>query len=217
MSCGLTASTTTSAPLIASAFDGRRLDTVPLVQLGGALLAPRAGDDVGPVGATQPGEQRLADLAGAEDRDPHHASLRVRRGIPPAGRRSRARPTRRRARAARRSPRARRAGRPSAEASLTSPRSRARPRSSRPSPSRQTTPTDQGPSPRSRSSRRATSSVGWSRSASRSSDRQRRTSAAPRRAPRPRPRELGRREAPPARRAVGAAWSPSSSALVAPG
>ena len=50
---------------------GRRLDAVALAQLGGPLLAPRARDDVGPVGATQPGEQRLADLAGAENRDPH--------------------------------------------------------------------------------------------------------------------------------------------------
>ena len=108
---------------------GRRLDAVPLAELVGPLLAPRGRDDVGPVGATQPGEERLADLAGAEDRDSHAASLRVRRRIPPAGTRSRARPTRRRARAGRPSPRPRRAVPRAPTASLTRPRSRARPRS----------------------------------------------------------------------------------------
>ena len=129
MSCGLTASTTTSAPLIASAFEVVASTPCRSRQLERALLAARRGDDVGPVGATQPGEQRFADLAGPEDRDPHRASLRVRRGIPPAGTRSRARPTPRTARAARRSPPPRRCRPQSAEASLTRPRSRASPRS----------------------------------------------------------------------------------------
>ena len=174
---------------------GGRLDAVALVELGGALLAPGARDDVCPVGATQPGEERLADLAGAENRDSHPASLRVRRGIPPADTHSRARPTRRRARAARPSPRPRR-GRPhSAEASFTSPRSRASPaRSGRALRGRRPRPTTARARARARAAARRLRS-GAALSASRSSERQSRTSAAPRRAPRPRLRSCGGREA----------------------
>ena len=111
---------------------GRRLDAVPLAQLGGALLAPARRDDVGPVGATQPGEQRLADPARAENCDPHAASLRVRRGIPPGDTHSRARPTPRTARAGRRSPRPRRGGpRAPRRASRGRDRARGRARSGR--------------------------------------------------------------------------------------
>ena len=71
MSCGLTARTTSVGAVTASAFDGRRLDAVALAQLG--ARAPRGGrvaTIVGsPAGAEQAGEQRLADLAAAEDGD----------------------------------------------------------------------------------------------------------------------------------------------------
>ena len=58
----------------------RRLDAVPLVQLVGALLPPRGDDDVAllpPARAEQAGDERLADLPAAEDRDPrsHAPSL----------------------------------------------------------------------------------------------------------------------------------------------
>ena len=77
MSCGFTASTTTSAPRIASAFEVVASTPCRSRELVRPLLAARRDDDVGPARATQPGEQRLADLAGAEDRDPHGASVRV--------------------------------------------------------------------------------------------------------------------------------------------
>src|SRR5439155_4621124 len=50
----------------------RRLDAVPLGELVDPLLAAARDDDLlgpAPAGAEQPREQRLADLAAAEDRD----------------------------------------------------------------------------------------------------------------------------------------------------
>ena len=66
---------------------GRRLDAVPRPQLLDAALAARGDDELllrPPAGAEQPGEQRLADASGAEDRDPvlrHGDSLTTRRGV----------------------------------------------------------------------------------------------------------------------------------------
>ena len=67
----------------------RRLDAVPLVQLVGALLAARGDDDLAllpPARRQQAGDERLADLPAAEDRDPpsHDPSLGGARGRAPA-------------------------------------------------------------------------------------------------------------------------------------
>ena len=68
MSCGFTA-TTTSCAAARRGVRGRRLDAVPLAQLGRALLGPARDDDVGAARAEQADEQRLADAAAAEDGD----------------------------------------------------------------------------------------------------------------------------------------------------
>ena len=51
----------------------RRLDAVPVGHLLQPFLAPSGDDDIprlAPAGTEQPGEERLADLAGAEDGNP---------------------------------------------------------------------------------------------------------------------------------------------------
>ena len=73
MSCGLTATTTSAAPPAAAGVVERRLDPVALPQLGDARLAARRGDEVGgaaPAGREEARDERLADPARAEDRDP---------------------------------------------------------------------------------------------------------------------------------------------------
>ena len=84
MSCGFTAMTTSEAPATASALDSVALDAVPLPQLLDALRAAAACGDLvrrSRVGGQQAADQRLADLAGAQDGDAapvdgHGGSLR---------------------------------------------------------------------------------------------------------------------------------------------
>jgi hypothetical protein len=47
----------------------RRLDAVALGELVETLLAASGSDEVGPAGRDEPGDQRLADLSGAENGD----------------------------------------------------------------------------------------------------------------------------------------------------